>query len=79
MTAFYQDRDYQGRPAIETALLDQEEQRNDDLYSVGVNATYAILRTLKGTLYYTWSKRDSNVPARDFRDNIVGVGIDWAF
>lgn len=86
MTAFYQDRDYQGRPAIETALLAQEEQRNDDLYSVGVNATYAILRTLKGTLYYTWTKRDSNVrdpvtnvAIRNFRNNIVGVGIDWAF
>ncbi len=79
MNVFYQDRDYQGRPGILTDINLVEDQRNDDLYSVGVNATYAILRSLKGTLYYTWTKRDSNVEVRNFRDNIVGAGIEWAF
>ena len=78
MNAFYQNRDYQGDPGIVTAVLG-EDQRKDDLYSVGVNATYAILRSLKGTLYYTYTRRDSNIDQRDFRDNIVGAGIDWAF
>jgi exopolysaccharide biosynthesis operon protein EpsL len=78
MNAFYQDRDYKGDPGIIPAVLG-EDKRNDDLYSVGVNATYAILRTLKATLYYTWTKRDSNIELRDFTDSIVGTGIEWEF
>ena len=78
LNAFYQDRDYKGRPGILTDLAG-EDQRNDDLYSVGINATYAILRSLKGTLYYTWTERDSNVERRNFRDNIVGAGLEWSF
>ena len=85
MNAYYQDRDYQGNPGIVTGIAGQEK-RNDDLYSVGVNATYAILRTLKATLYYTWTKRDSNLrdPTTNaaflnFTDNIVGAGVEWQF
>lgn len=84
MNAFYQDRDFRGDPGIITTALG-EDKRNDDLYSVGVNATYAILRSLKGTLYYTWTKRDSNlrnednIAIRNFTDNIVGLGLEWSF
>jgi exopolysaccharide biosynthesis operon protein EpsL len=78
MNAFYQDRDYKGTPGIALVAVDQD-RRNDDVYNVGVNATYAILRSLKGTLYYTWTKRDSNIEAFNFRDNIVGAGLEWTF
>lgn len=83
MNAFYQDRDYKGRPGIVATVIG-EDQRNDSLYSVGINASYAILRTVKGTLYYTWTKRDSNVvvnnrQVRDFVDNVVGLGVEWTF
>jgi hypothetical protein len=78
LNAYYQDRDYKGNPGIVTTALD-EDKRNDKLTSVGVSANYAILRTVKGTLYYTWQKRTSNIELRDFTDNTVGAGVEWTF
>jgi hypothetical protein len=78
LVATYEDRDYAGDPG---ALLATQglPKRNDDLITLGVNANYAILRTLQGTVYYTWTNRNSNFPGRDFTDNIVGAGVQWTF
>jgi hypothetical protein len=78
LVATYEDRDYAGDPG---ALLATQglPKRNDDLITLGVNANYAILRTLQGTVYYTWSNRTSNLPNRGFTDNIIGAGVQWTF
>jgi exopolysaccharide biosynthesis operon protein EpsL len=78
LIASYQDREYKGDPGILTTVA-IGEKREDKLTIVGINATYAILRTVKGTLYYTWQKRDSNLQRFDFTDNTVGAGVEWTF
>lgn len=79
LTASYMNRDYKGDPGILTPGTPGFEKRQDDLTLLGVEATYAILRNLKGTLYYRWQKRDSNRQGFDFNDNTVGAGVEWTF
>jgi hypothetical protein len=74
----YENRDYAGDPGVILATQGLPK-RSDDLITLGVNANYAILRTLQGTLYYTWTKRNSNFPNLDFTDNIIGAGVQWTF
>ena len=76
--AYYDNRNYAGQPDAILGLVGVEK-RNDDIMSAGVNATYAFLRTVDGTLYYTWTRRNSNRPELDFNDSTVGVGLQWTF
>ena len=73
----YQNRDYKGDPGFGQLVFG--ERREDNLMLATLSATYAILRTVKGTLYYTWTKRDSNLERFNFTDNTVGLGVEWTF
>jgi exopolysaccharide biosynthesis operon protein EpsL len=75
LVASYENRDYAGDPLPGTIV----PKRDDNWMLVGVNANYAITRTLQGTLYYTWTKRNSNIAIFDFVDNTVGAGVQWTF
>lgn len=78
LLASYNDRNYKGDPGIITDLLDLQK-RDDKIWTAGLTATYAIIRTVTANVYYTWTKRDSNFATRDFTDNTVGAGLQWTF
>jgi hypothetical protein len=50
--------------------------RNDKLPSLGLRATYQMRRWLDFGAEYSWSKRDSNIDAADYKKNVIMLFVN---
>ena len=68
--AGFTTNEYEGTAAV---------QRDDEIASAGVGATYLINRHLKATAGYTYTQRDSNIANSDYDRNRVMLRLSAAF
>ncbi len=54
-------------------------QRNDNLISAGLDISREFHRRWTASLFYTYTKDDSNVPTSDYGNSIVGLRIEWRY
>ncbi|HXV30782.1 MAG TPA: TIGR03016 family PEP-CTERM system-associated outer membrane protein [Sinorhizobium sp.] len=59
--------------------LGTPDGREDDYYNFGTNLVYFMNEKLQMVVTYNFVRRDSNINARDYTENIVGVGLIKSF
>ena len=59
--------------------LGTPDGRKDDYYNLGLNLAYQMSEQLRMVASYNFVRRDSNIDAFDYTENIVGVGLIKTF
>lgn len=54
-------------------------QRNDNLFSAGLDFSYEFGAHWTAGLFYTYTQDDSNEPIYDYGNSIVGLRVNWRY